>query len=160
MKPQIFALVGLLFMTSCNTSQDTELSDRNSKNARTHEEDGKQEAIAKEIISIQYAFGDAVLHLDDTRAAGFVVKVEALADRLEGIAAQLDRLGPLPVKLREYTLKRLDDDEKALAKLGKSRTRSRSLPPEIAKITNAAVDRYFRVSGSVMLKAGLLIEAK
>ena len=160
MRPQIFALVGILFMTSCNTRQDAELSDHQSKDARTYQEVGKQEAIANEIISIQSAFGDAVIHLDDASAASFVVKVEALAGRLEGIAVQLDKLGPLPVNLREATLKRLDDDEKALAKLGKSRTKSRPLSPQIAEITNPAVDRYFSINGSVMSKAGLLIEAK
>jgi hypothetical protein len=160
MKPQIFALVSLLFVTSCNTRQDAGLSDHKSKDARTHEKAGRKEAIAKEIISIQYAFGDAVLHLRDTGATIFVAKVEALADRLERIAAELDRLGSFPASLREATLKRLDDDEKALPQLVKNRTRSGPLPPEIAKITNPAVDRYFSASGSVMLKAGLLIEAK
>ena len=87
------------------------------------------------------------------------VKVNALSDRLDKMAAQLDRTGPSTVTLREATLKRLDDDLKAFVNMSKGRTESPSLRPSIADITNPAVDRYFSASGSVMSKAGLLTPA-
>ncbi|OQB89170.1 MAG: hypothetical protein BWX84_02546 [Verrucomicrobia bacterium ADurb.Bin118] len=160
MKPQIFALMALLFMASCNTRQNAYLPDGDSNGLRTHGEIRGQEALAKEIVSIQHDFGDAMLHLDNTNATNFVAKVGVLADRLEKISEELDRAGSFPASLREATLKKLDDDEKAFAQLWKSTVRNDLLQPEVAKITDPAVDRFFSVSGSVMMKAGLLIEAK
>lgn len=160
MKSQIFALTALLFMASCSTRQDVYLPDGDSHGSRTYGEIRGQEAIAKEIVSIQHVFGDAILYLDNTNATNFVAKVGALADRLERISEELDRLGSFPASLRETTLKKLDDDEKSFAQFGGSTARYDSLQPEVAKITSHAVDRFFSVSGSVMMKAGLLIEAR
>lgn len=151
--------MALLFMTSCNTRQGVCLLDGEPNGSWTHEGIRRQEAIAKEIISIQHAFGDAVLHLDNTNATNFVAKVGVLADRLEKISEELDSLGSFPARLREATLKKLDDDEKAFSQHEKSTVRNDSLQSEVAKITVPAADRYFLVSGSVMMKAGLLIEA-
>jgi len=160
MKPQILALITLLFMASCNSRQDAHPPASNSNGSRTHGEIREQEAIAKEIAAIQHAFGDAMFHLDNANATNFVAKVGVLADRLGKISEELDRVGSFPTSLREATLKKLDDDENAFAQLGKGAVRNDSLQPEVAKITDPAVDRFFSVSGSVMMKAGLLVEAK
>lgn len=114
----------------------------------------RQEAIAKEIVLIQYAFADAVFHLNNTNAVSFVAKAESLADRLDKISNELDILGRFPMSLRKATLKKLDGDDKAFAK-DIPRIPSGSLRPEVAKITNPAVERFFSASVPVGMKAGL-----
>lgn len=165
MKYQIFTLIGLLLVTSCKPQPNSHLPNGDSTVVRTNGVIKNQEAIAKEIVSIEYAFGDAMVQLNNTNAVVFVAEVESLADRLDKISKELDALGLFPAGLREATLKKLNDDGEALAQLIQSRKASGSLKPgslqpEVAKITDPAVDKYFSAMAPVMRKAGLLIEAK
>ena len=114
----------------------------------------RQEAIAKEIISIEYTFGETVFQLNNTKAVGFVVKAESLTDRLDKTSKELDTLGRFPIGLRKATLEKLDDDEKALAKLTSSK-KIDLLQPEAVKITMPAAAKYFSARASVIRKAGL-----
>ena len=112
----------------------------------------RQEAVANEIVSIEYGFGDALLQLNNTNIVGFTTKMQPLADRLEKISKELDTLGPFPSDLREFTLKKLDDTEKTLPHI-------KPLQPEAVKII-PVMQKYVSAWISVTDKAGLLIEAK
>jgi hypothetical protein len=114
----------------------------------------RQEAIAKEIVFIQYDFTDAFLHINDTNAVSLVAKTESLADRLDKISKELDTLGRFPLSLRKATLKKMDDDEKVLAKLS-PRFEQGSLKPETVQIMETVFEKFFSASEPVDMKAGL-----
>lgn len=160
MNCQIFAVMGLLLVASCTPQPKSHMQDSDSAGMPTNGVLKNQEAIAKEIVSIEYAFGNAVVQLNDTNAVSFVAEVKSLSDRLDKISKELDTLGPFPAGLREATLKKLDDDEKAITQVSPSRTTAGSLQPEAVKIIEPAVDRYFSARASVVMKAGVFVEAK
>jgi len=120
----------------------------------------RQEAIAKEIDSIEYAAGDALLRLNNTNAVNFAAEMNSLSDRLDKISKELDILGPFPASLREATLKKLDDVEKALLPRLQIKIKSMSPQPEVGEIMAPAVARYLSAGTSVKDKAGLLIGTK
>lgn len=148
----ILLLICLLFATSCKSQTNSIQSNRGSKETHTNSVLKSQEAIAKEILSIEYAVGDAMSKLNNTNAVDFVTKVEPLTDRLGKISKELDALGPFPVGLRDATLKKLDDAEKKMPHPG-------SLQPEAAKIIAPIMDKYLSAWISVTDKADLLVEA-
>jgi hypothetical protein len=89
MNSKIFALIGLLLVTSCDTQPNVRPPVGDSTGLGTDGVLKSQEAIATEILSIQYTVGDAMFQLNNTNAIGFVAKVEPLADRLEKISKSL-----------------------------------------------------------------------
>jgi hypothetical protein len=152
MNYSILALIGLLFVTACESQTNSNLSNGSFLGTRTNGVLEKQEAIAKEIVFVEREFGDAVVQLNHTNTVGFMAKVEPLVGRLEKASKELDTLGPFPAGLRDATLKKLDDAEKTLPHLG-------PLQPEAVKIA-PVMGKYVSAWSSVMDKAGLLIEAK
>lgn len=156
----IFAIGGLLLLASCEKQSKSPMLQGDFNGARTRSAVRSQEAIAKEILSIEYNLGDEMVQLNNTNAVGFVAKVKALAERLDQISKELDGLGPFPPDLRKATLKKLDDAEKVLAQLFQSRKSSDSLQPEDAKTINPVMEKYLSAWISVLEKARLFIEAK
>ena len=114
----------------------------------------RQEAIAKEIVSIAHDFTDAFIHINDANAASLPAKTESLAGRLDKISAELDTLGRFPLSLRKATLNKMDGDEKVYAKL-MPRFKQGSLQPETIKIMETVFERYMSASQPVEMKAGL-----
>jgi hypothetical protein len=110
-----------------------------------------QEAIAREIVTIAVAFGNALTRDDDARCAA---EVESLAGRLDMISKELDRLGPLPPTVREATAKEIDNPGRIFTVTNRIPTVSARLP-EAQKLLENAGTRYFVAWGSVMDKAGL-----
>jgi hypothetical protein len=117
----------------------------------------QQEAIATEIVSIQHAFVEVMIQLNNTNAAAFATKADHLINRLDKILKDLDTLGRFPMDLREATLKKLGEDDKASEKLLQSAKVSSSpqLQPEVLKILESRYERYFSAFGSIDMKAGL-----
>ena len=120
--------------------------------------------MANEIISIQYAYGDAFAQLNDNNAVEFAAKVESLADRLEQISKELDAVGPFPADLREATIKKLIDANKAMEQLLRSKNgsgllRNTPLPLNALEIIRPVIKKYFAAWVSVRTKARLYIEA-
>ncbi len=152
MNYSILALIGLLFLTSCESQTNSRLSNGDFSGTRKNGVLEKQEAIAKEIVFVEHDFGDAVFQLNNTNAVGFLAKVDPLVDRLEIISKELETLGPFPVGLRDATLKKLNDAEMTLPYLG-------PLQPEAVKIT-PVMDKYISAWSSVMDRAGLFVGAK
>ena len=120
--------------------------------------DKHQEAIANEIVSIEYAGGDALLRLNNTNAVNFVAEMDSFSDRLDKISKELDMLGSFPPSLREATLKKLDAVEKALSPRLQIKVKSISPQPEFGEIIASALARNMSANLSVKDKAGLLIE--
>ena len=145
---KIISLLLILALCGCHKTGETSDSPHD-----------RQAAIAREITDIEFRFAEAVFQLNNTNAADFVAEAESLANHLQKISNDLDTLGPLPVGLRDTTLKKLNDTE-AINKLKLSKKTSVTLRPEVAKITDPAVERYFSESASVMMKAGLVTDAK
>ena len=114
----------------------------------------RQEAIANEIVSIQYDFDDAFFHINDTNAVSLATKAESLANHLDKISKELDTLGRFPLSLRKATLKKMDNDEKAFSKLLPV-SELGSLRPETVKIMETAFERYYSAAEPVNMKAGL-----
>jgi hypothetical protein len=150
----LFAFLGLLFVLSC---------ERQSKPIKSRGDTGgvpmgrmvrNQKVIAKEIVSILYAFGEALARADNTDAEGFATEVDLLSSRLENISKELDTLGPFPPNLRKATRKEIDEKGKDIAHLRKEAV-SRPLQPEALRITENAGERFFQAWGSVAAKAGL-----
>ena len=110
----------------------------------------RQEAIAKEIVSNWHDFSDAFFHINDSNAVNLVAKAESLANRLDKISIELETVGRFPLSLRKATLKKMDDDEKAFAKL-----KQESLKPETVKTMETVFERYMSAAYSVEMKAGL-----
>jgi hypothetical protein len=118
----------------------------------------RQEAIAKEIISISQDFTDAFFHMNDTNAVSLMAKTESLAGRLDKISDELDTLGRFPLSLRKATLNKMDDDEKVYAKF-MPRFKQGSLQPETIKTMETVFERYMSASQSVEMKAGFITMA-
>jgi hypothetical protein len=156
MKYQTVAFIGLLLVTSCGHRPNFNQPTHDPVRARTNEVLKTQEAIAREIPSIEYAFADAMFH---TNAIVIVADLQPLVDRLEKISKELDALGPFPDGLREATTKKLIDVDKNLYRLSQSK-KPGPLQPETAKVIDPVVDRYFSAWASVMMKAGLEIKAE
>jgi hypothetical protein len=114
----------------------------------------RQEAIAKEIVSIQYDFTDALFHINDTNAVSLLAKTESLTDRLDKISKELDTVGRFPLSLRKATLKKMDDDEKVYAKL-MPKFKQGSLQPETIITMETVFEKYHSASEPVEMKAGL-----
>ena len=90
----ILAMIGLLLLASCEAQPKSHLQDGDSTGARTKGTIKSQEAIAKDIVSIERAFGDAVIRVDNTNdATAFAAKVESWVNRLDQISKELDTLG-------------------------------------------------------------------
>jgi len=158
MKHQIFFLTGLLLLTSCKSQTISNLQIYKSTGAQTNMVLKSQESIAKEIVSIEYSFGDAMLRLNNTNAVNFAAEMDSLSDHLDKISKELDALGTFRPELRETTLKKLDDVEKALFQRLQIKIESVSQQPEVGEIIAPAVARCLSARLSVKDKAGLLIE--
>ena len=160
MKHHIFFVTGLLLVTSCKSQKTSNLPNHDFTGAQTNAVLRTQESIAKEIVSIDYAFGDALLRLNNTNAVNFAAETDSLSDRLDKISNELDALGPFPASLREATLIKLDSVEKALSQPLQIKIESLSPQPEVGEIIAPAVARCLSSRLSVKDKAGLLVEAK
>jgi len=155
MNYQALVLITLLFVTSCKFDSKSNLPNGDSTGVQTNEFPRKQDVVAKEIISIQYAFLDAVMNLNNTNASSFATKVKSLTDRVFLISKELDVLGPFPQSLREETLIKLNNAEKSNVSLHKNRDGAGTLKPEISSITNPLVNDFISAMTGVMMKAGL-----
>ena len=150
----LFAVVGLLFVLSCERQLKPIKSQGDSSGVPMGRVVRSQRDLAKEIVSIIYAFGEALARADNTDGASFASEVDLLSSRLEKISKELDTLGPFSPSLREATRKEIDDKGRIIAQL-RSKAVSRPLQPEILRLTENAGDRFFQAWGSVAAKAGL-----
>ena len=152
----LFALIGSLLVTSCDAQTNSNLPSGGSTGLRTNGVIENQEAIAKEIVSIEHAFGDAMLQFNNTNTVAFVTEVKSLTERLDRLSKEFDVTGTFPIGLREATLKQMDDIEK-------TSPHPRPLRPEDAKDVDtitSVTEKYISVWVSVTDKAGLSIGAK
>jgi hypothetical protein len=150
----VLAGIGLVFVLSCNRQSISIKPKGDTGEVPMRRVTRTEKEIAKEIVSIYRAAGEALLRVDNTDEAKFAAEFDLLSSRLENISKELDALGPFSLGLREVTRKEIDSTEKLLRQLDKGVV-SRPMQTQTLGITEKTTDRYFQAWGSVNVKAGL-----
>jgi hypothetical protein len=152
----IITVCSLIFLLSCSRQTVAVNSQDKAGGTMTGK---RQKALAEEIVSVQNAFGEALVRASKTKGVSFPSDVDPLSGRLEKVSKELDTIGPLPSSLREIIGKAIDDKGKDILKRVRKNL-SGPMQPEIQRNYEDAGDRYFRGWGEVCAKAGLDMEAK